>query len=112
MQAVDAAGNASASSNAVAVTTTGNGGGDAGGTPGVTITNDWGTGYCATLTVTNNTPSAITWQVTVAVEGTITNLWNGTFTQTGSTITVSGVEWNAVLQAGQTTNSVGFCAAR
>jgi cellulase/cellobiase CelA1 len=46
------------------------------------------------------------------VEGTITNLWNGVYTQTGSSVTVSGVDWNAVLQPGQSTNSVGFCAAR
>lgn len=111
VRAVDAAGNVSANSSPVAVTTSavGNGGGP-GGTPTVTITNAWDTGYCATLTVTNNTSSAITWQVAVAVEGTVTNLWNGTFTQSGNTITVRGVSWNAVLQPGQNMNSVGFCA--
>jgi len=95
----------------VAVTTLapGNGGGP-GGTPTITITNAWDTGFCATLTVANNTASAITWQVTFPVEGTITNLWNGTFTQSGSSVTVSGVSWNAVLQPGQSMNSVGFCA--
>jgi acetylxylan esterase len=109
VRAVDALANISPSSNAVAVTTTGNGGGT-GGTPTVTITNDWGTGYCATLTVTNNTASTITWQVTITVRGTINNLWNGTYTQSGSTATVNGVSWNAVLQPGQSMNSVGFCA--
>jgi len=108
---VDAAGNVSARSSSVAVTTTAaTGGGGAGGTPTVTITNEWDTGYCATLAVANNTPSAITWQVTIPVEGTVTNLWNGTFTQSGTTITVSGVSWNAVLQPGQSVNSTGFCA--
>jgi poly(hydroxyalkanoate) depolymerase family esterase len=111
VRAVDAAGNVSATSNSVAVTTLapGNGGGP-GGTPTITITNAWDTGFCATLTVANNTASAITWQVTFPVEGTITNLWNGTFTQSGSSVTVSGVSWNAVLQPGQSMNSVGFCA--
>jgi acetylxylan esterase len=111
VRAVDVAGNVSASSNAVPVTTPANPGGG-GGTPTVIITNDWGNGYCATLLVANNTPSTITWQVTVTIEGTITNLWNGTYTQTGSSVTISGVAWNAVLQPGQSTNSVGFCAAR
>jgi poly(hydroxyalkanoate) depolymerase family esterase len=110
VRAVDAAGNASAGSNAVAVTTAGPGGG--GGTPTIQITNDWGNGYCAVILVANNSPAPITWQVTVTVEGTITNLWNGVYTQTGSSVTVSGVDWNAVLQPGQSTNSVGFCAAR
>ena len=113
VRAVDAAGNVSASSNTVPVTTTGNGGGGgAGGTPSVAITNDWGAGFCAALTVANNTGSTITWQVSITVQGTITNLWNGTFTQTGSTVTVRGVEWNAVLPPGQSTSSTGFCVTR
>jgi cellulase/cellobiase CelA1 len=44
------------------------------------------------------------------VRGTINNLWNGTFTQSGGSVTVSGVSFNAVLPPGQSTNSVGFCA--
>jgi poly(hydroxyalkanoate) depolymerase family esterase len=111
VRAIDAAGNVSASSNTVALTTPGNSGGG-GGTPTVIITNDWGNGYCATLLVLNDTGSPITWQVTVTIQGIITNLWNGTYTQTGSAVTVSGVEWNAMLQPGQSTNSVGFCVAR
>jgi acetylxylan esterase len=109
--AADAAGNVSASSSAVAVTTPGiGGGGSAGGTASVAITNAWDTGYCATLTVTNNTSATITWQVTIPVDGTITNLWNGTFTQSGGTATVRGASFNAVLAPGGSMNSVGFCA--
>jgi len=111
VRAVDAAGNVSASSSSMGVTTTGTGGGgDPGGTGTVAITNAWDTGYCATLTVANTTSAPITWQVTITVQGTITNLWNGTFTQSGSTLTVSGVSWNAVIPAGQSINSTGFCA--
>jgi cellulase/cellobiase CelA1 len=88
----------------------GGGGGSGSGTPTVTITSDWGTGYCATLTVANTTSSPITWQVAFTVRGTITNMWAGTFTQSGATATVSGVSWNAVLQPGQSTSGVGFCA--
>jgi acetylxylan esterase len=109
VRAIDAVGNLSASSNTVAVTTSAGGGGT-GVTPTVTVTNDWGTGYCATLTVANHTAAAVTWQVAFAVRGTINNLWNGTFTQSGGTATVSGVGFNAVLQPGQSTDSVGFCA--
>jgi acetylxylan esterase len=114
VRATDAASNVSASSNAVTVTTmaTGGGGGGGTGTGTTAINNDWGAGYCATLTVTNNTSAAITWQVTLPVEGTINNLWNGTFTQTGGTATMRGLDWNGVLQPGQSTNSVGFCAVR
>ncbi len=112
VRAVDAIGNVSLSSSSVTVTTTTTGGGGSGGTATVAITNDWGTGYCAVLTVTNNTASTITWQVAITVQGTINNLWNGTYTQSGSTATVSGLGWNGVLQPGQSTNSVGFCAQR
>ena len=110
----DAAGNVSATSGSAVVTTAAatGGGGSPGGTPTVRIDNDWGTGYCATLIVANTTASAITWQVTVAVQGTITNLWNGTFTQSGNMITVSGVAFNAVIQPGQSNTTTGFCATR
>jgi acetylxylan esterase len=112
VRAVDAASNASTSSSALALTTLPGTGGGGGGTVTSTLTidNDWGTGYCATLTVTNGTGGPTTWHVTFTVRGTINNLWNGTFTQTGNSVTVSGVSWNGVLQAGQSTNSVGFCA--
>jgi cellulase/cellobiase CelA1 len=64
------------------------------------------------LTVTNNTTAPITWQVTVPVQGTINNLWNGTFTQAAGSATIRGVDFDGVLQPGQSTNSVGFCAVR
>jgi poly(hydroxyalkanoate) depolymerase family esterase len=119
VRAFDAAGAVSPSSSTVVVTTAAAGPGPGpgptptptpGGTPTVTITNQWATGFCATLTVANNTSAAITWQVTITVERPINNLWNGTFTQTGSSATIRGVSWNAVLQPGQSTNTVGFCA--
>ncbi|HKE19627.1 MAG TPA: PHB depolymerase family esterase [Kofleriaceae bacterium] len=88
------------------------GGGDAGGTPVVTITNDWGAGYCAALTVTNDTSSAITWQVTISIQGTIANMWNATYSQSGAQVTIAGVDWNGTLQPGQSTSSAGFCATR
>jgi hypothetical protein len=88
------------------------GGGGGTGIGTVAIYSDWGTGYCAMLTVTNNTTAVITWQVTIPVQGTIYGLWNGVFTQTGGTATVHGADWNGVLQPGQSTNTVGFCASR
>jgi acetylxylan esterase len=114
VRARDAAGNSSAASSSVSFTTQGDGGGGGGGlgTADVNITNDWGAGYCAGLTVTNDTGSTITWEVTIPVDGTITQLWNGTFTQTGDEATVRGIGWNGVLQPGQSTSTVGFCAAR
>lgn len=78
----------------------------------VAIGDDWGAGYCATLTVFNGTTQAVTWVVTLPVEGTVTNMWNGTFTQSGNQLTVRGIDWNGVLPAGGSTSSIGFCADR
>ena len=77
----------------------------------VGVTDDWGTGYCADVTVTNGTSQAVTWVVTVEVGGTVTDLWNGQYTKAGSSIEVRGVSWNNRLEPGQST-SFGFCADR
>ncbi len=78
----------------------------------IQITNDWGGGYCASLTVTNSSGSAVTWSLGITVEGAVSSLWNGEWSQSGSTLTVSGVAWNSILQPGQSHSSIGFCADR
>lgn len=78
----------------------------------VTINNDWGSGYCASLSLTNTGSSAVSWNVVVPVAGTVISLWNGRWQQSGSALTVSGVSWNSVLAAGKSDSSVGFCAFR
>ena len=75
------------------------------------IRDDWGDGYCADVTVTNNTCDPIAWKVTVAVEGTVDNLWNGQYVQGQNSIEVQGDGWNSELAAGAST-SFGFCAKR
>jgi len=78
----------------------------------IEITNDWGGGYCAALTVTNNTSAPVEWGLSIAIEGNITNLWNGTWSQNGDLLNVSGAGWNNTLQPGQSDASIGFCADR
>lgn len=78
----------------------------------VTISNDWGSGYCADLSVTNNTDAAVTWSVDVAVDGTVARLWNASWSQNGNKLHVSGLDWNSTLQAGQSIAGIGFCASR
>ena len=75
------------------------------------IRDDWGDGYCADVTVTNNTCESVVWQVSVTVDGTIDNLWNGEYTQGDGAIQVKGAGWNSELAAGRST-SFGFCAKR
>ena len=90
-------------------------GGDAGTdavAASLTIANDWGGGYCATVTVVNNGSAAVNWHVTLTVEGTVDGLWNGLWSQSGSILEVEGVAWNATLDPGEVDSSVGFCASR
>lgn len=95
------------------------GGGSSGGgttttqpaTTSISVANDWGQGYCSNVTVTNPNSTPLTWTVSFTVAGTIYTSWNATLSQSGTTVTASGVSWNQVLQAGANT-SFGFCANR
>ena len=78
----------------------------------VTPQNDWGSGYCSNVTITNNTSEAVDWQINIDVEGSIYDFWNVIWSQSGNTVTAEGVDWNNILQPGETSHSIGFCANR
>ncbi|MGW3727487.1 glycoside hydrolase family 48 protein, partial [Streptomyces sp. NPDC000851] len=66
-------------------------------------TNDWGSGFTADLTLTNRGTDAIDgWTLTYAYAGNqkLTNGWNGTWSQSGSTVTVQSASYNARIAAG------------
>ncbi len=73
--------------------------------------NDWGAGYCQRVQVTNSGAAAGDWTVSIGVQGTVNNLWNAVWAQSGSTLQASGVSWNRTLAPGGTAE-FGFCAAR
>jgi len=77
----------------------------------VTVNNDWGTGYCADVDVTNFGSTDIDWIVTFTIDGTVRDLWNASWSQTGDTVTAEGVSWNNIVGTGMTVN-FGFCADR
>jgi cellulase/cellobiase CelA1 len=82
-------------------------------TASVLINNDWGGGYCGLVTVSNTGGStAVNWSLSVPVQGRVASLWNGTFTQSGGAITLSGPSWNHDLAAGKQVGDIGFCANR
>ncbi len=81
-------------------------------TTAVTFSTEWTTGYCADLVVTNTSSKPIDWGVRIPVSGTIYNLWNGVYSQSGNQLSVAGTSWNRTLAPGQSTMSVGFCANR
>ncbi|MGC4982745.1 glycoside hydrolase family 48 protein [Streptomyces sp. DT193] len=66
-------------------------------------TNDWGSGFTADLTITNRGTDAINgWTLTYAYTGnqTLTNGWNGTWSQSGKSVTVKNASWNGTIGAG------------
>ena len=105
----DAAGNRSARSATVTVTTTA-------GTPpnggcGVTYTpNTWAGGFTANVTLKNTGTSAwSSWTTTFTFPGDekITNAWNSQLTQTGAAVTATNVSYNGNVAAG-TSTTFGF----
>jgi cellulose 1,4-beta-cellobiosidase len=69
------------------------------------VSNDWGSGFTASLTVTNNGTAAITgWTVTYSYAGnqTLSSGWNGAWTQSGKAVTVANESYNGSLGAGAT----------
>jgi GH18 family chitinase len=82
-------------------------------TAAVTVSNDWGAGYCASVVVSNGgATAAVNWTASVTIQGQVTSLWSGKYVQTGSTLQLSGPDWKKDLPANSTYNGIGFCASR
>ncbi len=112
VKARDAAGNVSAASSPVTATTTAGGGnppGDGGCTAVYRVTNDWGSGFTADVTVTSGNTAIHGWRVgwTYAGSQHISNAWNATVTQSGSAVTAADAGYNGSLGASAST-SFGF----
>ena len=74
------------------------------------VVSAWQDGFQADVTVTNPTPAAINgWTVswTLPTGQTISQLWNGTLSAGGSSVTVRNASWNATIAPGAST-SFGF----
>ncbi|MEW2287682.1 glycoside hydrolase family 48 protein [Streptomyces sp. NPDC047841] len=66
-------------------------------------TNDWGSGFTADLTITNRGTDAINgWTLTYAYSGNqkLSNGWNGTWSQSGQTVTVKNASYNGTIATG------------
>jgi hypothetical protein len=93
----------------------GAGGSGAGLSSTLTITSNSATNYCAVINVTNNSTRPTTnYTVTLNMQGTTMNAnrWNGTFSGSTGTVTVTPLSWHAVINPGQTDSQMGFCADR
>ncbi|MEN8907356.1 MAG: cellulose binding domain-containing protein [Clostridiales bacterium] len=74
------------------------------------ISNDWGSGAVINVKITNSDSSPIDgWIVTWTFPGDqkISSMWNGTYTQNGNSVKVSGSGWNSIIPAKGST-SFGF----
>jgi hypothetical protein len=75
------------------------------------IDNDWGGGYCATVTLANGGTTAVSaWTAVLNTNGsTVSSLWSGAYTVSGSTVTVKPAGYNGSIAASGSV-SFGFCA--
>ncbi|WP_405590257.1 non-reducing end alpha-L-arabinofuranosidase family hydrolase [Streptomyces sp. NBC_01190] len=76
------------------------------------ITSQWSGGFGASVSVTNLGDTVTSWRVgwTFPSGQTVTQLWNGTYTQSGSQVTVTNASYNGSLATGAST-SFGFNGA-
>jgi hypothetical protein len=90
--------------------------GSAPGTGGCRVgysVNDWGSGFTAALVLTNTGTTPVNgWTLSFAWPGNqrLSNGWNATWTQSGSTVTGTSLSYNGSLAPGAST-TVGFNAA-
>ncbi|HEV3036592.1 MAG TPA: cellulase family glycosylhydrolase [Candidatus Angelobacter sp.] len=103
------------SSNAVPFTVNTNNGGGGGSGCHITyaITNQWSTGFQVAITIANTGTTALNnWTLAWSFPGNqqIVNLWNGALTQTGTSVTVTNLNYNGNISAGGSYNAMGFTA--
>jgi endoglucanase len=80
---------------------------DSGCTATYSVTSDWGTGFQASLTVTAGSAAVTGWTVSFAFSGdqTLTEGWDGTWSQSAATVTVTNASYNGSLAAGASTSA-------
>jgi glucuronoarabinoxylan endo-1,4-beta-xylanase len=110
----DAAGNRSARSATVGLTTTGTGTGTPTGTCGVgyQVVNSWTGGFQGEFTIRNTGAAALdgwTLAFTFTAGQTITQMWGGTAAQSGGAVTVTPADYTRSIPAGGSV-TVGFLA--
>jgi cellulose 1,4-beta-cellobiosidase len=71
------------------------------------VQNDWGSGFTAAVTVTNNSAAKSSWSVKWAYAGSqkVTSGWNAKITQSGTAVTADNETYNGTLATG---GSVSF----
>ncbi|MEU1495816.1 cellulase family glycosylhydrolase [Streptomyces sp. NPDC005776] len=110
--AKDAAGNRSTRSATVTVTTTGAAAGTC--SVGYRVVGDWGSGFQSEITIRNTGAAAVSnWKLgfTFTNGQTVNNMWGGTPTQTGGSVSVIPASYTDTITAGGSV-TLGFVANR
>lgn len=73
------------------------------------VSSDWGSGFTANVTITNHAAQVNGWHLGFTFTGSqkVVQGWNGTWSQTGTAVTVTDAGWNASLPTGAST-TIGF----
>ncbi|WP_051450938.1 cellulose binding domain-containing protein [Actinospica robiniae] len=71
------------------------------------VNSDWGTGFTVQVSITNNGPALSGWTLQYAYAGNqqLTNGWNGTWSESGQSVTVTNASWNGTLATGASTTA-------
>jgi cellulase/cellobiase CelA1 len=77
----------------------------------LTVNNDYGSGYCHTYQVTNQGSAALSWEVSLELDGTLMQNWESQVDGSTGTVTFRGATHNQTLEAGASTQ-FGFCVTR
>ena len=76
------------------------------------VTSSWSGGFGATVTITNKGPTSVNgWTLTFAWPDSgeaVQSGWNGTWTQSGQTVTVTNASWNGTIAASGGSVGLGF----
>jgi hypothetical protein len=79
-----------------------------------TVANQWSGGFQGSVRVTNRSATAVTgWTLRWSFPNgqVVSQLWNGTVTQSGAAVTVTNAGWNGTLAANGGSAEVGFQAS-
>jgi len=77
------------------------------------IKDDWGSGYCSDIVISNQSANDKLWKTSFQAQGKITEVWNAQYTQDSQTLRVEiqGVDYNQVIKAYGAVN-IGYCASK
>ncbi|MGK3988896.1 DUF1592 domain-containing protein [Sorangium sp. So ce136] len=68
----------------------------------------WDSGGCKSVTVTNLGDAKAAWEITLQVDGTLSDVWNAVGEAGNAGMKFTGVDWNAQIEKGASA-SFGFC---